>query len=74
MKTFFIDMAERAIKTFAQTLLGFVAVQGAAFADIDWATALSVSGVATLASLLTSVASYKVGDKGTCSVIKKEGK
>ena len=45
----------RAIKTFAQTMLGFIAV-GAAMSEIPWLYALSVSGVATIASLLTSIA------------------
>ena len=45
----------RAIKTCAQTMLGFIAV-GAAMSDIPWLYALSVSAVATIASLLTSTA------------------
>lgn len=45
----------RAVKTFAQTMVGSIAV-GAAFAEIDWIRALSVSGVAFVLSLLTSLA------------------
>ena len=45
----------RAVKTFAQTLLGFVVI-GHTFTEINWAEALSVSGVALIASLLTSLA------------------
>lgn len=45
----------RAIKTFAQTFLGFIVV-GAAMSDIPWLYALSVSTVALIASLLTSIA------------------
>lgn len=44
----------RAIKTFAEVMLGFL-VSGATFGSIDWMNALSVSGVATLASILISV-------------------
>jgi len=45
----------RAIKTFAQTMVGSIAV-GAAFNEIDWIRALSVSGVAFVLSMLTSLA------------------
>ena len=45
----------RAIKTFAQTLLGFMAV-GLAINEINWGYALSVSTVALIASILTSIA------------------
>lgn len=45
----------RAVKTFAQTLTGFITI-GAAMKDIDWGFALSVSAAACIASILTSVA------------------
>lgn len=45
----------RAIRTFAQTFVGFIAV-GAALEEIQWLRALSVSGAAFLLSLITSVA------------------
>ena len=45
----------RAIKTFAQTAVSMIAV-GAAFSEIDWLRALSVSGVAFVLSWLTSLA------------------
>ena len=45
----------RAIKTFAQTMVGSIAV-GAAMSEVDWLRALSVSGVACVLSLLTSLA------------------
>ena len=45
----------RAVKTFAQTMVGSIAV-GAAFQEVDWLRALSVSGVAFALSLLTSLA------------------
>lgn len=44
----------RAVKTFAETMLGFVVI-GAGMSDIDWIRALSVSAVATIASVLWSV-------------------
>ena len=45
----------RAVKTFAQTFASMVAV-GAAFSEIDWIRAFSVSGVAFVLSMLTSLA------------------
>lgn len=45
----------RALKTFAQTMVGSIAV-GAAISEVDWVRALSVSGVACVLSLLTSLA------------------
>lgn len=44
----------RAVKTFAQTMIGAITV-GAAFNEIDWLRALSVSGVAFIASIATSL-------------------
>ena len=45
----------RAIRTFAQTSVSMIAV-GAAFSEIDWLRVLSVSGVAFILSILTSLA------------------
>lgn len=45
----------RAIKTFAQTAVASFSV-GAAFSEVDWLRVASVSGVAFVLSLLTSLA------------------
>ena len=45
----------RAIRTFAQTFVGFIAV-GAALDEVQWLRALSVSGAACVLSVLTSLA------------------
>ena len=45
----------RAIKTFAQAFAGCIAV-GAAMEEVQWLRALSVSGVAFVLSILTSLA------------------
>ena len=45
----------RAVRTFAQTFVGFMAV-GAALDEIQWLRALSVSGAAFVLSILTSIA------------------
>lgn len=44
----------RAVRTFAQTFVGFIAV-GAALEEIQWLRALSVSGVAFVLSILTAL-------------------
>jgi len=45
----------RAIKTLAQTALSMLTI-GQAFIDINWTTVISVSAVAAIYSVLTSVA------------------
>ena len=45
----------RALKTFAQTMAGCITV-GAAVEEVQWLRALSVSGVAFVLSMLTSLA------------------
>ena len=45
----------RSLKTFAQSMLGAIAV-GAALSEIEWKYVISVSIVAALLSLLTSIA------------------
>lgn len=45
----------RAVRTFAQSMVAMIGV-GAAFNEVDWLKALSVSGVAFVLSILTSLA------------------
>ena len=47
--------AVRAVKTFAQTAIGGLAV-GMAISEVNWLYLLSVSSVAAILSLMTSVA------------------
>lgn len=54
-KKFLIAALIRAVRTFAQTFVGFIAV-GAALEEIQWLRALSVSGAAAVLSILTSIA------------------
>lgn len=61
-KDFWKAAAIRAVRTFAQTALSMVTV-GQAFIDVNWINVLSVSGVACLLSILTSLAGLpEVGD------------
>ena len=67
-KEWFSAALVRAIKTFAQTMLGSITV-GLAVKDIDWLTALSVSAVAAICSILTSIAGIpEVGDEGVIEI------
>ena len=54
-KTFWLGAAERAIKTFAQSLLA-VLLAGTVVWGQDWAQALGVGATAALLSILTSIA------------------
>jgi hypothetical protein len=51
---------ERAIKTFAQALVAVFAA-GVTILDIDWGQSLAVAGTAAVLSILTSVASLRLG-------------
>lgn len=54
-KKFWIAAGTRALKTFCQTALSMITV-GQAFIDVNWVNVLSVSGVACILSILTSLA------------------
>lgn len=55
---------ERAIKTVAQTAVATIGIGAVGILDVDWTNALSVSALAGVMSLLTSVLQYdKASDK-----------
>ena len=59
LKSYLNYSAERAVKTFAQTMLGVITASSAlSIVEVDFAQALGVAGLATLMSLLTSVLQY----------------
>jgi len=59
LKQFHTYATERAVKTFAQTMLGVITASAAlSIVDVDFAQAAGVSALATLMSLLTSVLQY----------------
>lgn len=68
-KSFWIDAAERAVKTAAQTAVAMLGTGLVGIIDVDWQNVASVSAVAALVSLLTSIASNPVGDRGTAAVV-----
>ena len=70
---FWIDAAERAVRTFAQALVA-VLVAGFVFTDAAaWGEALLSAAVAALVSLLTSVAASGVGDPASPSLLPAAG-
>jgi hypothetical protein len=56
------DAAERAIKTFAQAVLGALTLGGVDVLHLDWGDTLSLAGTATAISVLTSIVSVARGD------------
>jgi hypothetical protein len=66
---FWKDAVERALKTFAQTLIALLGVGGFGIIDAPWFSSLSVAGLAALLSVLSSVASATVGEQGTASLV-----
>lgn len=61
---FWSATAERAVKTVAQTGAALLVGNGVGLLDIDWAQVGSVSGLAGVVSVLTSIASAKIGGDG----------
>lgn len=59
-KLFVTATAERAIKTFAQSLVALF-VAGQTILTIDWQQGLAVAATAALLSVLTSIASARIG-------------
>ena len=59
-KLFWIAAGERALKTFAQSLVALFAA-GVTILNIDWQQGLAVAATAAAVSVLTSVASVRLG-------------
>lgn len=59
---FWKAVAERAIRTFAQAFVASVGV-GVGLFELDWANVLSISTMAALLSVLTSIAANSVDSK-----------
>ncbi|CAN5506988.1 hypothetical protein BH10ACT10_BH10ACT10_15480 [soil metagenome] len=66
---FWRSTAERAVKSFAQSLLAILSASSFGLLQVDWLTCLSTAGMATLLSLLSSVASLRVGPAGDPSTV-----
>lgn len=59
-RLYWLAVGERAVKTFAQSLVALF-VAGVTILTIDWQQALAVAGTAALVSVLTSIASTRLG-------------
>lgn len=63
-KSFVRATLERAVKTFAQTLAAVLVASGTGLLDTDWIASLSMSAMAALLSVLTSIGSGAVTGGG----------
>lgn len=59
---FFRALLERAVKTFAQSLVALLVASGTDLIHTNWGQNLSVAGMASLLSVLTSIASGGTGN------------
>ncbi len=71
-KAFALATAERAVKTFAQGLIAFLATDVTGLFDVDWARGWSISGLAAFVSVLTSVVSGAVTSQPGPSLVSAE--
>ena len=67
--TFWKSAAERAIKTVAQALIAVLAATTFDWFNADWKAIAGTAATAGVLSLLSSIASAGIGDKGTPSII-----
>lgn len=67
-KRFWLDALERAVKTAAQTAAALIGTGAVGIIDVDWQNIASVSAVAAILSVLTSVASAPAGDPESASL------
>ena len=70
-KTFMLDVLDRAVRTAAQTAVALIGTGAVGVIDVDWQNVASVSVVAALVSVLTSVASSGAGDPDTPSLVRR---
>jgi hypothetical protein len=72
-KKFLKDATERAIATFAQTAIASLTVS-AGLHDVNWVNVASIAGLATLLSILKSIAATQLGDEDSASLVNLEKK
>ena len=69
-KTFWVDVAERAVKTFAQVAGATIIASGVlGLLDLNYVQILSISGLGALLSVLTSIGSAGAGDSNSASLV-----
>lgn len=72
-KVFWLDTIERSVKTVAQTIASLLVADGViGLLEVNWQVTLSVSGLAGLISVLTSIGSAGSGNSASLVVDAKE--
>lgn len=68
-KTFVLQLVERAIKTFAQTLVALAGASQMDWLNLDWQHLTATAAIAAGLSVLTSIASDRVGPTDSPSIV-----
>lgn len=68
-KAFWLDSAERAVKTVAGAEAAALSAAGVGLINAPWWGSLSMAGMAGVLSVLMSIASAPVADNGTASLL-----
>lgn len=68
-KLFWIDTAERAIKTFAQAAVAVLTADAVGLIGVDYLQLFSIAGLAAVVSLLTSIASGGATSNDSASLV-----
>jgi Putative lactococcus lactis phage r1t holin len=71
-RQFWIPTAERAVKTFAQALATLLIASNTGLLNAPWTASLSAAGMAAVVSVLTSVASLRVGPADSPSMVRND--
>lgn len=68
-KVFALDLLERAIKTVAQTMLALITMDGVNIFSINYKEMFAAAATAGLISVLTSIVTAGVRERGTASLV-----
>jgi hypothetical protein len=68
-KSFVLQLVERAIKTFAQTLVALAGASQMDWLSLDWMQLAATAAIAAGLSILTSIASDKIGPTDSPSMV-----
>lgn len=68
-RSYFVQLAERAVKTAAQTLAALLAASSFSWVSTDWQAIAGTVATATALSVLTSLGSLKFGPSDSPSVV-----
>lgn len=66
---FWLDVFDRVIRTAAQTAVALITVNATELGDVDWNEVGSVVALTVILTILTSIATAKVGDTGTAAIV-----